>query len=153
MRFWGDFGAHFGTILVYFWPLGAPGDPPGQPLSHTSERAPSQTRFVLPCGMLPSTLVYFFAELSRYLFLLVHASAVSRSLGYHNPHPTPKGPWGGPNGSSRAQGPLRAPWGWTALRAAHKVFFGLSWETFSRSAVRMRNAELPDLARLVPNIL
>ena len=53
-----------------------------------------------------------FAELSKYLFLLVHASAVSCSLGYPNPpspHPRAlggaKGPPQGPRGPS---GPLGA---------------------------------------------
>ena len=36
----------------------------------------------------------------------------------------------------------------TTLRAAHKVFFVLSWETFSMSKVRMRNAEVPNLAQI-----
>ena len=90
-----------------------------------------------------------FAEHCKYMFLIVLASAGSCRLGCPNPPPPtpglPQGPFGplGTDGASRrADGGGR-----TALRAAHKVFFVLSWETFSVSEVRMRNAELSNLAQ------
>ena len=101
-----------------------------------------------------------FAEHCKYMFLIVLASAGSCRLGCPNPPPPTPGPFGGPTGPPpwAPPGALRAPRdgrrfapggrrGRTALRAAHKVFFGLSWETFSMSEVRMRNAELSNLAQ------
>ena len=102
-----------------------------------------------------------FAEHCKYMFLIVLASAGSCRLGCPNPPPPTPGPFGGahraPPGLPQGPfGPLgtdgasrRADGGGrTALRAAHKVFFVLSWETFSMSEVRMRNAELPNLAQI-----
>ena len=114
---------------------------------------------VFPCGEWPSTLDYFCRALQ------VHVSDCScfcwllqiRMPQPPTPHPRalwgahrappglPQGPFGplGTDGASRrADGGGR-----TALRAAHKVFFVLSWETFSMSEVRMRNAELSNLAQ------
>ena len=114
---------------------------------------------VFPCGEWPSTLDYFCRALQ------VHVSDCSCFCGLlqirmpQPPTPHPRALWGGPQGPPRAPpGALRAPRdgrrfapggrrGRTALRDAHKVFFVLSWETFSMSEVRMRNAELSNLAQ------
>ena len=115
---------------------------------------------VFPCGEWPSTLDYFCRALQ------VHVSDCSCFCGLlqirmpQPPTPHPRALWGGPQGPpGLPQGPFgplgtdgasrRADGGGrTALRAAHKVFFVLSWETFSMSEVRMRNAELPNLAQI-----
>ena len=98
----------FGAVLVPFWlhfePRGVPGDPL-EPLcvAPVPQDPPKCDCFPLRDVAVDPGLT--FAELSKYLFLLAHASAVSCSLGYPNPPPPTQGPLGGPKVPPGPKGP------------------------------------------------